>query len=267
MKSYPTTSIIISTYNWPQALEVALLSIANQTILPTEVIIADDGSKKETTDLIEKMKKTLPYPVVHVWHEDNGFRLAAIRNKAIAIASGEYIIQIDGDVILEKHFIKDHLTFARPGCFVSGSRVTLSSQLSKKVLEKKQVNIPLYTNGVGNHLNGLRSKRLRDRYRFTYRTDDPYYVKGCNMAFWKKDLFAVNGYNEDMTGWGREDSEVAARLIALDIRRQFIKFGGVLFHIDHPFNSREREDINYDIFQNTVATKSTFAKNGLDKYL
>ncbi len=88
------------------------------------------------------------------------------------------------------------------------------------------------------------------------------------MAFWKKDLIAVNGYNEGMTGWGgREDSEIAARLIFSGIRRQFLKCGGVQYHLYHPFSSRERENINISIFENTIATKKTFTEDGLDKYL
>ena len=86
------------------------------------------------------------------------------------------------------------------------------------------------------------------------------------MAFWRKDLIAVNGYNEDMPGWGREDSEVAARLINSGIRRQFIKFGGVEFHIYHPFNDREREPINSGIFEKAVADKATGCENGWNKY-
>ena len=267
MKNYPSSTIIISTYNWPQALEVCLKSIANQTVLPSEVIIADDGSKQDTTELINEVRKTFPCPLIHVWHEDTGFRLAAIRNKAIAKATGDYIIQIDGDIVLEKHFVKDHLGFSRKDCFVSGSRVKVKEKLSAKMLKERKINVSLFSGGISNHFNGLRIKFLRNYYRFRYRTDDPYYVKGCNMAFWREDLYAVNGYNEDMTGWGREDSEVAARLINLGKRRQFIKFGGVEYHIEHAFSSRDKEPINLAILEEAIAKKITFCKNGLDKYL
>lgn len=266
MKSKPSVSLLISTYNWPEALELALLSVAKQTIMPDEIVIADDGSKSPTTDLINNMKKILSCPIVHVWHEDSGFRLAEIRNKAIIKASSEYIIQIDGDVILEKHFIQDHLYLAQKGCFVSGSRINTSQELRDKLFSKKVTNISLFTKGIRNRLNGCRCSFLSKYYRFRYKKNNTYYVKGCNMAFWKKDLISVNGYNEDMTGWGKEDSEIAARLISSGIKRQFIKFGGVVYHIYHPFNSRERETINTEILEHAIKAKTTYCKNGLDKY-
>jgi glycosyltransferase involved in cell wall biosynthesis len=113
MAKHPTCTLIISTYNWPKALNLVLLSVLNQRQLPTEIVIADDGSKEETKNLIDSYRDKLSIPIKHVWHEDVGFRLAKIRNKAIATALGDYIIQIDGDVILHPYFIKDHLDFAK----------------------------------------------------------------------------------------------------------------------------------------------------------
>ena len=111
MDSSTSVAIIISTYNWPQALNQTLRSVANQTLLPNEVLIADDGSDERTANLIQQFKEQHPtLNIIHVWHEDNGFRLAAIRNKAIRIAQSDYIIQIDGDIILDHNFIAYHLS-------------------------------------------------------------------------------------------------------------------------------------------------------------
>ncbi|MFM7720217.1 MAG: glycosyltransferase, partial [Sediminibacterium sp.] len=97
-----SVALIIATYNWPQALQQTLRSVAHQTILPNEVLIADDGSDERTANLIQQFKEAHPtINIIHVWHEDNGFRLAAIRNKSISMAQSEYIIQIDGDIILD----------------------------------------------------------------------------------------------------------------------------------------------------------------------
>ena len=109
MKS-PTCSLVTPTYNWPDALELLLLSIKNQSVLPNEVIIANDGSKPETTALIEKFQKDFPVPIIHVRHDDNGNQKPAIMNKAIAKSKYDYIIEIDGDIIMHKDFVKDHLT-------------------------------------------------------------------------------------------------------------------------------------------------------------
>ena len=101
------TSLIITTYDWPEALNLVLQSVENQRVLPNEVIIADDGSDERTTKVIEYYKKKIK--LKHVWQKNNGFQKAMILNKSICQASGDYIIQIDGDIILHKKFIQDHL--------------------------------------------------------------------------------------------------------------------------------------------------------------
>ena len=126
-----TVSLIISTYNWPRALYLCLDSVMQQTVMPSEILIADDGSGMSTRDVVKHFENISPVPVRHIWHEDNGFRLAAIRNKAIAASKGKYIIQIDGDLILQRNFIQDHMLFAREGCFVTGSRGIITELLTR----------------------------------------------------------------------------------------------------------------------------------------
>ena len=115
MKELPKCSLVTPTYNWPEALELLLLSITKQKVLPNEVIVADDGSKEETRLLIERFQKSFPVPLIHVWHEDDGNQKPKIMNKAIAQAKYEYIVEIDGDIIMHPDFVKDHLTHAQKG--------------------------------------------------------------------------------------------------------------------------------------------------------
>jgi glycosyltransferase involved in cell wall biosynthesis len=218
-------SLIIATYNWPQALELCLKSVQQQKIFPTEVIIADDGSKKETADLIRSFQKKFTVPVIHIWHPDEGFRLAAIRNKGIAAATTDYIIQIDGDLILHPYFIADHLEIKRNSFFSAGSRVMLSQKTSQNLLANHSTDI--YKLGERKRvINGMRNRFLRnllsERYKIKGRHQ--YYVKGCNMAFFKADLVKVNGYNETFNGWGSEDRELCIRLINAGIKKQAIKW-------------------------------------------
>lgn len=137
MASKISTSLIISTYNRSDALELCVKSVLRQSLLPDEIIIADDGSKEETGELIHQLATTSVVPIIHVWHEDLGFRLATIRNKAIVKATKEYIIQIDGDIVLHKDFVKDHVRFAQKGSFVTGSRVLIREALTKRCWQKK----------------------------------------------------------------------------------------------------------------------------------
>ena len=131
MASNISTSLIISTYNRSDALELCVKSVLRQSLLPDEIIIADDGSKAASSEVT----------IIHVWHEDLGFRLASIRNKAIAKASKEYIIQIDGDIVLHKDFVKDHVHFAKKGSFVTGSRVLIREGLTQKMLAERNCTI------------------------------------------------------------------------------------------------------------------------------
>jgi len=91
-------------------------------------------------------------------------------------------------------------------------------------------------------------------------------MRGCNMAFWREDLLKVNGYNEGFTGWGREDNEVAVRLINSGINKRVIKFGAVVFHIFHPEKSREGLDRNDDMLQDAIKNKRVYCEVGLNQY-
>ena len=269
MKATPdfTITLLVSTYNRPEALEPVLLSILRQTLLPTEVVIADDGSKDETRRLIERIGENSPVPLVHVWHPDTGFRLSEIRNKAIAAAKGDYIIQIDGDVLLERHFIADHAGMAEPGWFVCGSRVMLSQELTGKIMSG-EVNVPrLWNTGIIFLLNGLRIGWLRNYMAKRYARGEVRRLRGCNMAFWKKDLVAVNGYNEDLTDWGGEDAEIAYRLVHSGVQKKMLKMGGVEYHLYHTFAPREAVGRHDDVIQQVKREKTAWCGNGLDKHL
>src|SRR5437867_2951219 len=81
-------SLIVSTYNRPEALTKVFAGLRRQTVLPGEMIVADDGSHDATRRLIAEWKRRLDLPVHHVWHEDLGFRKTTILNRATAAASG-----------------------------------------------------------------------------------------------------------------------------------------------------------------------------------
>lgn len=102
-------SIIVTTYNQPNSLEKVLHGLNYQSRIANEVIVADDGSGQETAMVIKKLSATVAYPLLHVWHEDQGFRAAKIRNEAIKKSTGDYLVLLDGDCIPNRHFVKDHI--------------------------------------------------------------------------------------------------------------------------------------------------------------
>ena len=230
-------SLIITTYNWKEALELSLLSAFAQNILPAEIIIADDGSKGDTKRTINVLSKKSPMPIIHSWQEDKGFRLTLSRNKAIAKSSGDYIVMIDGDIIMAPDFINDHCKIARTNFFVQGSRVILSEKKSWELIERKNIKLSFFNVGFGNRKNIIRSSLLSSL--FSKANNSLSGIRGCNIAFWRNDAVRINGFNEDLVGWGRDDSEFAARLINIGLKRLTLKFRANAYHLFHPICSRE----------------------------
>jgi len=240
MKSLKNCSLLISTYNWPEALNLCLKSVMRQSVLPAEVLIADDGSTEETREVIGRYMELYRLPIKHIWHEDTGFRLAEIRNKAIAQAETDYIVQIDGDVILDRYFIQDHLRVAEKGCFVRGTRGHVGESYIKELFESGNIALHAFSKGVQHRFNTLRWPFLS--WVMTKREAKGGDVKGCNLAYWKSDFIAVNGYNNALQGWGHEDEEFTIRLVNTGVRRKKIKLCCVQFHIFHPLASRAHEE-------------------------
>ena len=257
----PCTSLLIATYNWPDALELVFKSISSQTKQVDEILIADDGSDYRTKLVIESFKKTTNIPVKHFWHEDRGFRKTIIMNEALASALGDYIIQIDGDIILNPFFVEDHLSESKKGFYIKGSRAMLSEIRTKSILKGKNIKISPFSEGVGSKINATRAPFLS----FLFRGDQlrSNNLRGCNFAFWKEDFIRVNGYNNDLEGWGHEDIELAARLTNLGIKQRQLKMKAVCFHLYHKLNARNNEDINYKKYLNVVESGIANCKNGI----
>lgn len=257
-------SLIITTYNRKDALELVLISALSLDPMPSEVIVADDGSRDDTRELIERYKAKFSIPLKHCWHEDTGFRLAAIRNKAIQMAEGPYIILVDGDMVMPEKFVLDHQRAAWSDRVVQGSRVLLDEALTRAALDKKQTDFGFNSPGVVNRKNAIRSEFLSSL--FSYYSRNIYRVRGANMAFWKADVIKVNGFNEDFTGWGREDSEFIVRMQNAGVKKYHLKFAGSAYHLFHPENSREMLAQNQDIVDKAISENSIRCKNGIDKY-
>lgn len=255
----PSCSLVVATYNAPQMLRLCLQSVLRQTLSPSEIIIADDGSTSFTKELIDNMRPQFSAPLVHVWHEDEGFRLAAIRNKALSIAKGDYIIQIDGDVILERHFVEDHLRFAEAGYVVLGSRCMLTEEKTKTVLEMKDYEPSIFSSGIKRRDSALRCPLLSPLF-FNNR-----HTVGCNMAFWRKDVLGVNGYDEDFVGWGHEERDLVLRLTMTGVCKRKIKYAAIQYHLWHKEQSKQNLEQNEQRVRSRLAEKVSWVRNGIAK--
>jgi glycosyltransferase involved in cell wall biosynthesis len=265
-------AVIITTYNWPAALEVALSGYLSQQRPPDELIIADDGSTEETKSIIDGFREQAPFPVKHVWHPDQGFRAGAIRNRAIQSSESEYIVFTDGDCIPAPWFLHQHLRLAEHRWFLSGNRILLSQEFSQEVLQEKT---PINTWHLRQWLQARQRKqinRLSPLFRIPlgrwYRRRLAKQWEGaktCNLSVWKEDLLAVNGFDEDYTGWGMEDSDLVLRLIRNGISHQDARFAAPVFHIWHPENSRDELEENQRRLQQLIATDRIQARVGIEQ--
>lgn len=264
-----STSLIITTYNRPDALKAVLDSVACQQILPLEVLVADDGSQADTTQLLQTTQ--LPCPLHHVWQEDQGFRAASARNRAIAEAQGKYVIFIDGDCVLRPNFISAHQQLAAPGWFVSGHRLLLSETYSQRVLQQLIAIQHLSSaTWVKNRFQGNINRILPlitlpdGRWR-CYNPTRWEAARTCNLAVWRDDLLRINGFDERFNGWGYEDSDLAVRLIRAGVRSKDGRYATGIFHLWHQENDRSRERDNHALLQNSLNGKHIRAEIGLDQ--
>lgn len=259
-------TLLISTYNWEDALRLCLLSASVQTVAPHEIVIADDGSREDTRKLIDEFRTIIKIPIVHVWQEDEGFRKTFILNKAIALAKGDYIIQIDGDVIMERHFIQDHMEMMGKGYFVCGSRTKLGHVVTRKLIKKVSFRPNVSEIKASFILNGFRSRILRSFLAERYaRVID--HMRGCNLAFWREDFIMINGYNENLLEWGHEDGELVYRLHFAGVKKKALKMGGIVYHLWHKESSRDNEGVHLSTLDWVKKNHIKWCDHGVDKYL
>lgn len=261
------TSLIITTYNWVEALKTCLNSVLHQTVLPKEIIIADDGSREETVEFIKSFQISNPnLKIIHSWQEDDGFRLSMSRNKAIKKATGKYLIIIDGDLLLQRNFVQDHIESMEKGYFVQGSRVIVDEKNSKEILNEKNPSFfkVMTDKGFKNKANAIRNGILSKL--FMKKDKELRGIRGCNMAFFKEDLEKVNGFEEKINGWGREDSEIVVRLFNNGISKKRLKFKALTYHIYHKENDRANLTDNDEVLAKAMEEKKMRAEKGLDSY-
>ena len=265
MEHRPRSTLIVTTFNWPAALDLTLKSIARQTVAPGEIIVADDGSGPETAQVVERWKGRIGAPLQHLWQPHEGFRLARSRNRAIAAATGDYLIIVDGDMVLHRHFVADHLDAARPGSFIQGVRLLTEGETAERMLREGSLDLHVFSRGVRRRRHAVRSLAL-SRLLFGERVGQSA-IRGCNQAYWKSDLLRVNGFNEAFVGWGREDNEIAARLYNVGIRRRNLKFQALAIHLHHPPRQPKGVNPNDVILRQAIERGETWCRQGLDRHL
>ena len=249
------TSIIISTYNSTLWLEKVLHGYNNQTYKSFEIVIADDGSDEETLKLIKKVQKEVFYSIIHVWHEDNGFQKSRILNRAIDRCNTRYIIMSDGDCIPRADFVDVHVKYREEGFFLSGGYFMLPMNISKLMSI-----IDIYKGNCFN-LKWLKENGLKSSFKNNKLTASGFKEwflnnitptnaswNGHNASGWKKDIIAINGFDERMQ-YGGQDRELGERLFNYGLKSKQIRYSSICVHLDHPrgYKTKKSIDRNFSI--------------------
>jgi len=269
-------TVIVPTYNRPQALKLCLLSLAQQSRLPDEVLIADDGSGQETKAVIMEMTDLLHdrFPIRHVWHEDKGFRKPKILNETVRRSKGDYLIFIDGDCLAHRHFVKAHLDRSEPDALLGGKRVEIGKELSEQIVKDSQVYSKVTLRLLWDSVR-KRSRRVGEAFYITGKTmryilhRDRIHMKaiwGCNFSLYKDLFYAINGCDEDFLDGSAEDIDIGVRAVNLGKRLKSVRALAIIFHLWHKTSwsyESEKCQFNLKILQKRIDNKEPFCRNGI----
>ncbi len=269
--SAPAASIIVSTYNQPDWLQRVLLAYARQDARDFELVVADDGSREDTRARIESLRPALPYPIRHVWHPDDGFRKCVILNRAIEAAGADYLVFSDGDCLPRADFVGVHLAAREPRRFLSGGYYKLPRATSEAIgadeIARGAHADPdwLVAHGVprDHKLWKLSARGWRARW-LNALTPARASWNGHNASGWRRDIEAVNGFDERMQ-YGGEDRELGERLENAGIRGKRVRYQAIVVHLDHDrgYVKPEMIEANRRIRAETRRTRATWTEYGL----
>lgn len=266
-------AVVVTTYNRPDALAAVLAAFGEQSDRDLELLVADDGSGPETAAVVEAHAARAPYPVEHVWQEDVGFRAAAIRNRALARTTADYVVFTDGDCVPPVGFVAMHRQLAEPGWFLSGNRLMLSRELTERVLREE---LPIHRWRARDWLRARRRGGIERVLPLIRLGDSPLRkaaprrwqgAKTCNLSAFRSDLLRVNGLDESYVGWGLEDSDLVVRLIRGGVGAKSARFAVPVLHLWHRENDRSQLAENRRRLDEVIGASHVRARLGVDRYL
>ena len=266
------TALIVTTYNRPDALGAVLEGYCRQSDQDFDLVVADDGSKEDTAEVVQQFAQRAPFRLTHVWHEDRGFRAAAIRNRAVASSGADYIVFTDGDCVPSRHFVRVHKQLAEQGYFLGANRVLLSAGLTNRVLSQQ---VSIHTWRVFDWILSWSKREVNRVLPLMELPDGPFRkwrsdrwegIKTCNFSVWRADLIRVNGLDESYEGWGLEDSDLVIRLLHAGVKHKSARFAATVFHLWHPEQDRMRLPDNQKRLNDLLRSSAVRAVAGLDQY-
>lgn len=233
------TSVIVSAYNEPECLCMVLIALRRQTVIPGEVLVADDGSSPTTREALSKIAGELPFRLVHVHQPHAGFRLARSRNNAIYQSKGQLIAFLDQDTLPHRSWLERYLQHLRPGLVCTGYVLRLPEQAGAK-LNRAAVSEGDFENWHAESEFTRLDKMQRKYLFYTACRRLGFGIKGRpaiafgNAAICRDDLIKVNGFDEEYIGWGQEDDDLGWRLYYAGLRPRPLVNQALVSHIYHP---------------------------------
>ncbi len=271
----PSASVILSTYNRPESLDLVLAGFYRQSVSDFEILVADDGSEDSTGAVVREYRQRGTLSIRHLWQEDRGFRKTRILNQAVREARSGYLIFCDGDCLPHRHYVRGHLWSREDRRFLFGHAVFLGPEATGE-LRREEVEAGRFDPGpFGIRLAGFRS-RASKTYNGIYlgtgvlsRSVHRLFhwqgrrARGRNLSMFREDLIAVNGWNQDYQRPGREDDDLVIRLYRNGVRGKSLRFSAVAYHLYHPPHPRERFATNDAILQEVVRSGTVVCRNGI----
>ena len=270
MKKLKTT-IIISVYKNVHALEIIIDALSNQSVEVDEIIISEDCESAEMKNYTSSITNE---KILHLTQEDLGWRKNKALNRAIDQASGDVLIFIDGDVVPDKRFIEGHLRCVAPQIISAGKRASLGKKYSQLVYDKKTTVdaisnnyifkvIPLHLDGIKHFEDGIYSPLLNKITASRYVR----HIIGCNFSCYKKDILAINGFNEEFIHPAvGEDVDISWRFRGLGMKIESCRYLANQYHLWHTKNFGSDEcEINHSIMDLDINNKQYICLNGIKK--
>ncbi len=259
-------TLIAITHQRPDALALLLRGLARQTRPADQVIVSEDGDSPATRSCLERAGTGFPSRLVHLTQPHQGARMSRVRNRGLAVATGDFVIFIDGDQVPARTFVADHAAFARPGSFTQGSRVLAGPHATARLLAGGSLDLPLFAPDLDRRRHLLRAPLLWPLFARPNQSERA--LKSCNLAFWREDLLRLNGFEERMEGWGLEDLDLCARAYHLGLWRRNLRLGAGVIHLWHgPPGLLADDNPNWPLYRETLATRRVRAVEGLDRHL
>ena len=258
-----TVSVFIATYRKPETLELVLLGLLNQTRMPEQVIVVEDGQWEKNLELTTRYQERFGGRLLHLTQQDDGNRLNVARNRGIDACTSEFLIMLDGDMIPHPRFVEDYQSWAQPGFFIQPRRIRLNQGLTDKAIADKRVSFSWLTPGIERRIQAIWSPALA---RLASSSDQSIrHTRGANIGFWHQDLVAINGCDMEYSGWGHNDWDMVQRMFHLGRRRLYLRQAALAYHLEHPDQTRKEVSSNRMRFDQVVKNRSVRCELGLDE--